>query len=137
MKKLLVVLFLLAGAFAVPAQTLVSNQKSVNPFNPANALFAWTLTTADFGKIKVGYAVTQEFTFINKGDAELVISSVKASCGCTVTEYSKDPISPGASGFVKATYNAAHVGVFTKTVTVNANTQEGVVVLTLKGEVVE
>src|SRR5690349_24340577 len=105
MKKLLIILFLLGGTFALPAQSLVSNQKSANPFNPANALFAWSLTTADFGKIKVGHPVTQEFTFINKGDAELVISSVKASCGCTVAEYSKDPIAPGASGFVKATYN--------------------------------
>jgi hypothetical protein len=67
----------------------------------------------------------------------LVITSVQASCGCTVTKYTKEAITPGSSGFVTATYNAAHVGVFTKTVTVNANTEGGPVLLTIKGEVVE
>jgi hypothetical protein len=66
-----------------------------------------------------------------------VITTVQASCGCTVTEYSKDPIAPGEKGFVKATYNAAKTGSFQKTVTVNANTEEGVVQLIIKGEVVE
>ena len=65
------------------------------------------------------------------------IESHQASCGCTVTKYSKDPISPGSSGYVTATYNAAKVGVFTKTVTVNANTDGNPVVLTIKGEVIE
>ena len=81
--------------------------------------------------------VTHEFRFTNSGDAPLVISSVQASCGCTVTDYSKDPIAPGSEGYVKATYNAAKVGVFSKTVTVNANAAESVVQLTIKGEVVE
>jgi hypothetical protein len=54
-----------------------------------------------------------------------------------VTKYSKDPISPGSTGFVTATYDATKVGVFTKTVTVNANTDGGSVLLTIKGEVVE
>ena len=99
--------------------------------------FAWTMTTQDFGKIKLNVPVSHEFRFTNSGDAPLVISSVQASCGCTVTDYSKDPIAPGAEGYVKATYNAAKVGVFTKTVTVTANAEESVVQLSIKGEVVE
>ena len=99
--------------------------------------FSWNLTAYDFGKIPLNKPVTHEFKFTNTGNAPLVISSVQASCGCTVTEYSKDPIAPGAEGFVKATYNAAKVGVFTKTVTVNANAEESVVQLTIKGEVAE
>lgn len=102
-----------------------------------DAAFSWVSRTYDFGKIKVGKPVTHNFTFTNNGDGILVISSVQASCGCTVTDYTKDPIAPGAEGFVKATYNAAKTGVFTKTVTVNANTTEGAVTLTIKGEVVE
>jgi hypothetical protein len=99
--------------------------------------FSWAVTAYDFGKIQINKPVTHEFKFTNTGDAPLVISSVQASCGCTVAEYSKDPIAPGAQGFVKATYNAAKGGVFTKTVTVNANAQENVVQLVIKGEVVE
>ncbi|HEY3402801.1 MAG TPA: DUF1573 domain-containing protein [Ohtaekwangia sp.] len=137
MKKLLLIALGMACVTAVLAQTLASNHNPVNPLNPATAAFAWTQTTYDFGKIKVNNPVSNEFTFVNAGDAPLVISGVKASCGCTVAEYSKDPIEPGATGYVKATYNAAKVGVFTKTVTINANTEEGVVLLTIKGEVVE
>ena len=51
--------------------------------------------------------------------------------------YSKEPIEPKSRGFVKATYNAANVGQFTKTVSVNANTEGGIVQLTIKGEVVQ
>ncbi len=99
--------------------------------------FSWNGTAYDFGKIALNKPVTHEFKFTNTGNAPLVISSVRASCGCTVTEYSKDPIAPGGEGFVKATYDAAKVGVFTKSVTVNANAEESVVQLTIKGEVVE
>jgi hypothetical protein len=107
------------------------------PFNINHAAFAWTGTTFDFGKIKQNKPVTHKFTFTNTGNTPLVITSVQASCGCTVTDYSKDPIEAGTEGYVKATYNAAVLGQFTKTVTVNANTEEGTVLLTIKGEVVE
>lgn len=113
------------------------NTRPVNKLNPEDAIFNWTMTEYDFGKIKVGVPVTYEFKFTNTGDIPLVISTVQASCGCTVTSYTRDPIAPGAEGFVKATYNAASVGQFTKTVTVNANTEEGIAKLTIKGEVVQ
>lgn len=99
--------------------------------------FAWSTTVYDFGKIKLNTPVTHEFRFTNSGDAPLVISSVQASCGCTVTDYSKEPIPPGTEGYVKATYDAAKIGVFTKSVTVNANAEDRVVQLMIKGEVVE
>jgi len=137
MKKLILIALGMACMTAVVAQVLVSNDRPRNPLNPATAAFAWTQTTYDFGKIKVNNPVSNEFTFVNAGDAPLVISGVKASCGCTVAEYTKDPIEPGATGYVKATYNAAKAGVFTKTVTINANTEDGIVLLTIKGEVIE
>jgi hypothetical protein len=135
MKK--ICLILLVSVFTTP---LFSQQLAVvNFLSPRveTANFLWIGTTYDFGKIKVNNPVTHEFRFTNSGDAPLVISSVQASCGCTVTDYSKDPIAPGSEGYVKATYNAAKVGVFSKTVTVNANAAESVVQLTIKGEVVE
>jgi Protein of unknown function (DUF1573) len=101
------------------------------------ASFSWDETTVDFGKVKRNNPVTYEFTFTNAGNAPLVISSVKASCGCTVARYSKDPIPAGSTGFVSATYNAASLGVFTKTVTVTANTGQDPTVLIIKGEVTE
>ena len=135
MKK--ICLILLVGAFTTP---LFSQQlATINFLSPRfeTPNFLWIVTNYDFGKIKMNNPVTHEFKFTNSGDAPLVISSVQASCGCTVTDYSKDPIAPGSEGYVKATYNAAKVGVFSKTVTVNANAAESVVQLTIKGEVVE
>lgn len=113
------------------------NTAAIAKVKAATPEFAWDVTTIDFGKIQLDKPVTHEFKFTNTGDAPLVISSVQASCGCTVAEYSKEAIAPGAQGFVKATYNAAKVGVFTKSVTVNANAENNVVQLVIKGEVVE
>jgi hypothetical protein len=102
-----------------------------------NATFGWVHTLFDFGNIKQNVPVSHTFKFKNNGDDPLIISSVQASCGCTVTDYSKDPVLPGGEGYVKATYNAANVGVFNKTVTVNANTDGQPVLLTIKGTVVQ
>lgn len=127
----------LALVVFVMAQEFAMNVNVPNTLSPVEATFNWTATVFDFGKIKLNVPVTHEFTFTNTGDAPLIISSVQASCGCTIASYTKDPIAPGAEGFVKATYNAAKIGQFTKSVTVNANTADGVVQLTIKGEVTE
>jgi hypothetical protein len=113
--------------------------KSIHPVVAflENATFNWVQTLFDFGNIKKDVPVSHTFKFTNKGNAPLIISSVQASCGCTVTDYSKDPVMPGGEGYVKATYNAAKVGVFNKTVTVNANTEGDAVLLTIKGTVEE
>jgi hypothetical protein len=99
------------------------------------AAFKWVETTHDFGKIPQGKPVTNEFKFTNSGKVPLVLSQVSASCGCTTPEYSKEPIAPGKTGTIKATFNAATVGVFNKTITVAANVEGGSTYLVLKGEV--
>lgn len=135
MKKISLLVFGIVCATAVMAQLFASAEKTVTSFIPDGASFLWSQTSFDFGKIEKSKPVTHKFTFTNNGNAPLIISSVKASCGCTVAEYTKEPIPAGAQGFVKATYNAAQPGVFSKTVTINSNTEEGVVVLTVKGVV--
>jgi hypothetical protein len=137
MKRIALTLFSLALVACAFGQQVAMLTKPAPKRSTESAIFKWTAKEYDFGKIKVGVPVTYEFTFTNNGDIPLVISTVQASCGCTVTSYSKDPIEAGAKGFVKATYNAAHVGQFTKTVTVSANTDESVVQLTIKGEVIQ
>jgi len=138
MKKIILSALICAFFTAVVAQQpLASNARPQTKFISEVGAFSWNETAFDFGKIKVNNPVTHEFTFVNSGNAPLVITSVQASCGCTVTRYTKEAISPGSSGFVTATYNAAKVGVFTKTITVNANTDGRAVLLTIKGEVVE
>ena len=125
----------LAVVVAIAAAYVQMPAKVVSD-NPNKASFAWESITHDFGKIEQGNPVNHEYTFTNTGDIPLIISKVKASCGCTVADYTTEPIQPNGEGMVKATYNAAKTGAFSKSVTVTANTEGGQVILTLKGEVV-
>ena len=75
------------------------------------------------------------FTFINKRQTPIVISQVKASCGCTAPTWSKEPIKPNASGNVRVKYNTNTVGTFIKTVAVYTNRSKEPIILTIKGEV--
>jgi len=101
----------------------------------AMAAFSWDEQSFDFGKIAKDVPVSHEFAFTNTGNAPLVILTVKPSCGCTTPEWTKEPIPAGGIGYIKATYNAAKSGVFNKTISVTANVDGQVVVLTIRGEV--
>ncbi len=97
----------------------------------------WEKVTHDFGNVPQNVPVSVTFKVKNTGKVPFVISSVNAQCGCTTPSYSKDPIQAGKSGEVKAQFNAASPGPFTKTVTVSTNDPKNpTVVLTLKGTVV-
>jgi hypothetical protein len=137
--------FLLSGLVfccAAPSQAQLLSTTPVPPSKqqqtasaPVDETLGMKETIFDFGKIPQGKPVTNEFKFTNSGKVPLVLSQVSASCGCTTPEYSKEPIAPGKTGTIKATFNAATVGVFNKTITVAANVEGGSTYLVLKGEV--
>jgi len=93
----------------------------------------------DFGTVTDGDLVNKVFKFKNTGNTELVLFSVKGSCGCTVPEdWPKYPIASGESGEIKVTFNSAgRVGNVRKSVTIEANTMPTVTVLNITGKVVE
>jgi len=75
-----------------------------------------------FGTIPEGPAVSYDFEFKNIGKEPIILSGVQASCGCTTPTWTKEPIAPGKSGKVSATYNTqGRPGSFVKTITVNSN----------------
>ena len=136
MKKLvLLASFVFGVVFLGYTQTASVKIESGNP--SAMAKFKWEETTHNFGKINQGKPVSNEFLFTNTGSTPLVISNVKGSCGCTVTSYTKEPIAPGKTGNVKATFNAAAAGSFNKSVRVTANVEGGNETLFIKGEVIK
>jgi len=99
-------------------------------------------TVHDFGVIKEdGGKQTARFEFTNEGTSDLILETVKASCGCTTAEYTKTPIAPGQRGFIDAVYNPmGRPGGFNKTVTVKTNEvneagEQLSYLLNLKGEV--
>lgn len=91
----------------------------------------------DFGSITEGEKVTHVFNFTNTGDADLVIVSAKGSCGCTVPEWPKEPIAPGAEGKISVVFNSeGKKGMQNKRVSIVANTEPATTAITLKGEVI-
>jgi hypothetical protein len=99
--------------------------------------FSFTETKHHFGDIQEGEKVSYSFLFENSGQADLVIASVRASCGCTVPEYSKEPVAPGKQGHIKVTFDSqGKPGMQSKTVTVIANTVPATRVLTISAEVI-
>jgi hypothetical protein len=90
----------------------------------------------DFGKIKEGENLNVSFRFKNTGNKPLVISSVTASCGCTVPETPKKPYAPGETGVIKASFNSAgKEGLQSKQVNVFANTNPASTTLVFRVEV--
>lgn len=100
------------------------------------AIIDFTSEVVDYGTIEQNSDGTRLFTFTNTGNAPLIISEVKTSCGCTVPTYSKEPILPGQEGQLEIKYNTKKLGAFTKTVTVISNAKETKKVLKIKGTVV-
>ncbi|XCF05256.1 DUF1573 domain-containing protein [Tamlana crocina] len=80
----------------------------------------------DFGEIEAKTAVETVFSYKNTGDAPLVITDIKSSCGCTVPQdWSREPLAPGDSGKFTVKFNGSGSNKITKTITVTANTEKG------------
>lgn len=83
-------------------------------------------TEHDFGTIKAGEKVEYTYKFANDGTADLLITDAKASCGCTVPDYTKTPVAPGKTGEVHVVFDSAgKSGEVSKTVTLTLNTEKG------------
>lgn len=103
--------------------------------NPNQADITFDKEVNDFGIVPQGTPASYTFYLKNTGKEPLIITNAQASCGCTTPDWTKEPIKPGQKGFVKATYNAASVGPFNKSITVTSNAKRGNVTLYIKGEV--
>ncbi len=141
-------ILILAGVLAM---TFVSCKddaaKKVNEENVAEAaerdaknadfpVMAFDVTEHDFGTINEGDVVEHTFTFTNTGKAPLVIVNAKGSCGCTVPEWPKEPVAPGAQGTMLVKFNSnGKPNAQNKQVTITANTEAGKEILKIKAMV--
>lgn len=100
------------------------------------AVLKFKTEVIDYGTIEQHSEGKRTFTFTNTGDAELLITQVKTSCGCTVPSYSKAPIAPGETGELQIKYDTKTLGAFTKTITVISNAEGGNKILKIKGNIV-
>ncbi len=127
MKKILLTMFIASAAFfgtkaqesaAVGEGPKIEFEKEVH----------------DFGTLKQYGDATTEFVFKNTGDAPLIITNARGSCGCTVPSWPKEPIKPGESASIKVKYDSKRVGPINKSVTVQSNAvNEPTKILRIKG----
>ena len=127
---------LLAFALAMMSFTVLPTTTTTVKSEISASPIAWKAEQIDLGEIPQNKPKAIEFEFKNNGKTAVIITNVKASCGCTATDYTKTPIAPGGTAKITATYNAAAKGAFTKTVTVTTNAEEAPKVLSFKGTVI-
>lgn len=93
-------------------------------------------TTIDLGTFSMDEPVQKcTFKFTNVGNAKLIINSVHTSCGCTVADYPKDFIAPGASGEITVTYDGSNKtpGPIHKNIQIFSNCKEDLTRIFIKG----
>jgi hypothetical protein len=96
------------------------------------------VTEYNFGRVYEGEIVGWYFTFENKGNKSLILTNVSASCGCTTPEYSKEPVLPGSKGEIKVVFDTnGRTGNQFKTVSVETNSNQGIIELKITAEVVK
>ncbi|MEL7534482.1 MAG: DUF1573 domain-containing protein [Bacteroidota bacterium] len=134
MKNLLLIALSLL-CITAQAQLNTATALKLSPEKKGTVAMSWEQESHDFGSLTIGADATYTFIVKNTGDADLELTSVKPSCSCTVANYTKTPIAPGETGFVTANYKTTKAGVFSKTVTVQTNAEQGPIVLRLRGEV--
>lgn len=129
--SLFVLLFTSMGVFA--QTTTTTETKPVNPNAPK---IEFKETEYDFKEVEEGPQAKHEFVFKNTGKEPLILSNVKASCGCTTPSWPKEPILPGQDAKILVTYNTqGRPGTFTKSITITSNATEETKVIYIKGKV--
>ena len=121
MKKLVIVALLAVVGYAPQAL--------------AQAEITFKTEVIDYGEIEKGSDGVRVFEFTNTGDAPLIISDVKSSCGCTVPKKPDGPIGPGETSEIQVKYDTNRVGPIRKTITVYSNASEPIYALKIKGKI--
>ncbi len=102
-----------------------------------NAKIDFETLEHDFGSFKEEAGPqTYSFKFVNNGASPLILNNVRASCGCTTPQWTKEPVAPGREGFIRVSYDPRNrPGPFNKTVTVSSNAENATTILRIKGAV--
>ena len=135
MKKVLLAVALMIGVCSVQAQDKVVVPVQEEKIGGAQMKFETSVV--DYGTIEHNADGARKFVFTNTGDAPLIISNARGSCGCTVPTWPKEPIAPGATAEIGVKYATNRIGKFTKTITLTTNTTQKLKTLTIKGEVLK
>lgn len=99
---------------------IAQEQEEAEPQSGARIVFVDD--SFDFGDITQGAKVDHTFEFENSGDQPLILSNVLTTCGCTASDWPREPIAPGELASIKVTFNSAgKIGVQNKIITIVSN----------------
>ncbi len=104
-----------------------------------SAEFSFEQTVHDFGKIREENGkAAHSFKFSNHGKKPIIIKNVESTCGCTTPEWTKTPILPGKTGFIKVEFDPhQRPGAFNKQVKIFNNITSSPIILEIKGVVIQ
>jgi len=137
MKKIIFIAsFLILGlSFSFGQTTVKEPNGSIDSTKLSELTFEYT--EYDFGTLMKGTDCAVEFVFRNTGKADLIITNVKTSCGCTTPTYTQEPVKKKETGVITVRYDSNRVGTFNKTITITSNAKNSPVVISIKGQIVE
>lgn len=128
MRHLVIFLLMVFASTSLMAQENSTETQNINTI-------VFDKVEHNYGEIEYGGDGNCVFTFTNTGKEPLVLTSVRASCGCTAPSWPKDPINPGEQGEIKVRYNTTISGNFNKNITVTCNGNPSSTMLRIKGRV--
>ena len=137
MKTLVTLFFLGALSLQTSAQQLASSTVTEVKAETTAGVLDFKTETIDYGVIKQNSNGERYFEFTNTGHTPIVITKVKASCGCTIPTKPKEPILPGETAQIPVKYDTKRLGAFTKTITITSNASEPIKLVKIKGKIVE
>ena len=132
MKKLL----FSVAALALTTGLFAQDNKAEAPKKKSDDVAKFQTESIDLGKIMQNNPTTATFEVTNISKEPLLIEQANPTCGCTISDYTKEPIAPGKMGFIKATYNAKNLNLFEKHLTVKFAGCDDMKSITIKGEVI-
>ena len=98
-------------------------------------VFQFETEIINYGTIAQNSDGNRAFVFKNVGNAPIIISEVKASCGCTIPSKPNKPIMPGETAEIEVKYATSRLGGFSKTLTVISDASEPKKIIRIKGNV--
>lgn len=134
--KILALGIILISAFSFGQVNAQDNKKAVQE-QVTGPSINFENTTHDYGTINKGANGDCEFVFVNQGTEPLLISDVRASCGCTTPSWTREPIMPGKKGSIKVHYDTNRIGGISKSVTVTTNGNPERAILRIVGNILD
>jgi hypothetical protein len=134
----LYLIILLVALTGCAGKTQKGNNNTVSTSSDTGkAILTFREYEHQFGKVDEGEKVAYIFTFENTGTSDLVILSATTTCGCTVPEYDRKPVSPGETGKLEVIFDTSgRNGVQSKVITVRSNASNHIVLLKITAEVI-